>query len=163
MRALHSPSLKEFHIRNCLPSGNKVGYFSCISLSDSQVASAILWCFQSTLTQGILLFLSYFSILSNIRIGSSTYVRFTLIRKGSSKMYFRRLDTWNTSCMPCTEGGRANQYATRPIVSRISKGPTNLGLSFPFWPNLMLPLSEETFRNIWSPTLNYKCLLLISA
>ena len=156
-----------FHPWNYLSSGNNVGYFFPISFSGSQVAFAILLCFQSIL---ILLFLSFFSILSDIHIGSSTYVRFSLICKGSHLMTwsgfetcFQRLDTWNTLGMPCSEGGTANWYAARPTFCRIAKDPTNLGLSFLFWPNLMLLLSGETFRNTWSPTLNSKGLLLISA
>jgi len=72
--SLHSPLLKKnfileiFHI----PVENKCGYFFCISRSSSQVASANLWCFQSTFTNGIILLRKVRSFHSNICIGSST-------------------------------------------------------------------------------------------
>ena len=37
-------------------------------------------------------------------------------------------------------GGNANRYATVPTLSSISKGPMNLGDSFPRLPNLTTPL-----------------------
>ena len=56
--------------------------------------------------------------------------------------------------LPESFGGRANLYADFPIHLRISKGPIYLGLSLPFLPNLITPLTSATFKNTLSPVSN---------
>ena len=53
-------------------SPNKDKYLFLISSSLSQVVSASEWFFQSTFTNGIFLFLNYFSSFSKICTGSSS-------------------------------------------------------------------------------------------
>ena len=47
---------------------------------------------------------------------------------------------------PVMLGGNANRYATVHILSSISRGPMNLGDSFPRLPNLTTPLLRITFE-----------------
>jgi len=84
---------------------------------------------------------------------------------------------WLGSDLVCTSGdwshGRCHEYLAklevRPndrwryqLFCKISKGPMNLGVSFPLWPNWTLPLRGDTFRNTWSPMLNSKDFLRLS-
>ena len=127
--------------------------------SRSHVASSIFWFLHKTLTNGITLFRSILSYLSKIFIGFSSYVRSSWTSIGSSvntwdgsSTYFFNLDTWNTLCTANRSRLRASLLATFPIHSVISKGPTYLGLSFPFFSNLITPLSDATFKKTTSPT-----------
>ena len=66
-------------------------------------------------------------------------------------MYLCSMETWKTSRTPVIEFGRASRYATGPIHSRISNGPTYLEPSLPFLPNRIIPLIGDTLRNKCSP------------
>jgi len=71
-----------------------------------------------------------------------------------SRTYFLNWDTWKTSCTPSKDGGNVRWYATYPTCSRVSKGPINLGLSFPRLPNLITLFVGDIFKNTKSLTSN---------
>ena len=63
-----------------------------------------------------------------------------------SEIYFLSIEIWNTGCTWDIFGGKANRYATMPILSSISKGPMYLGANFSFLPNLITPFIGDTFK-----------------
>lgn len=67
------------------------------------------------------------------------------------------IEIGNTLHIATKSSGNATRYVTLPIFSRISKGPTNQGFNFPFWPNLITLFVGTTFRGTLSPTstINY--------
>ena len=60
-------------------------------------------------------------------------------------------------------GGKANQYAIAPTISKISNDHINLGLNFPFLLNMNIPLIGENFRNTLWPTKTSRLRLLLYA
>ena len=101
--------------------------------------------------------LLYFTIRNNFWLSSKvksscTCTSCTDNMCDSSSQYFRSTDTWNTSCNLANSGGSTNRYVTSPILSKTSYGPLNLGLSYPFFPNLSTFLNGDTFRNTLSRT-----------
>ena len=70
----------------------------------------------------------------------------------SSDLYLLSMDTLKTLCNLANSGGRAKRYATDPILSKISYGLINLGLSFPFFPKRSTFLHGDTFKKTLSPT-----------
>ena len=111
-----------------------------------------------------------FYFLSWISTNCSSYDKSGWISTGSysitclvSGWYFLSIDTWNTLWICCIYGGSANSYATFPTGFRISKGPTNLGLSLPLFPNLVSPFHGDTFNSTWSPTWKFTSFLAGSA
>jgi len=114
------------------------GYSSRILSSSSHIASSHEWPFHFTFTEVISFDLSFLTCRSMNSTGwtSSTWDR--------SDKYFLNIETWNTGCIKDRLGGKASRYATTPTLSKISKGPINLGLNFPFFPNLNIPLDERS-------------------
>lgn len=107
---------------------------------------------------------------SRISTSCSSYDKSSQTRSGlcssvwaGSLMYFYNIDTWNTLWTCDNSGGMANSLATTPTCFKISKGLINLGLNFPFFPNLMTPLDGDTLKNAWSPTWNSRSFLILSA
>lgn len=66
--------------------------------------------------------------------------------------HFFKFETWNMSCTLLNSWGSWSRYATRPILSRISKRPIYRGFSFPFFPKRIIPFHGETFNMNLSPT-----------
>lgn len=82
-----------------------------------------------TFTNGISLFLSKWTFLSNISIADSSSVRsfykstnWPLITWLRSWRYFLNILTWNKLCTANNYSGNAKWYATFPTLFRISNG-----------------------------------------
>ena len=140
---LHPSLLKKFSSSKIvhIPSTKRFRYFCLVSSSASHVVSSVEWFLHSTLTIGIVLVRRTCSLRSKILIVISSYDKFSWIWSGSysitcfeSETDFLRLEIWNTLCILDNAGGKATQYATDPILSSISNGPTNLGLSLLVFP-----------------------------
>ena len=134
------------------------------------MASLVLWFLHSTLTSGIFLFRNSFTSRAKISTVSSSYVKsglssivFEETTCDGSDRYLRSMDTWNTLWIFSKSGGNANLYATGLTFSITSYGPINLGLYFPFFPNLITFFQGDTFKNTFSPISYQISFLFMSA
>ena len=164
------PPLKRIPSSKFIPELKSYGYCALIVASRSQVAFSLPWYCQSTFTNCTCLFRNYFTSRGRIAFGSSSYGKYVCTSTYCTssmcdplERYFRSIDTWNTSCYLANFGGSANRYATGLILSKTSYEPMNLGLSFPFFPNLSIFLHGDTFKNTLSPTSYSLCFLFKSA
>ena len=64
-------------------------------------------------------------------------LKFYYVRRIRSCTNFLKVETWKTLWILSKLRGKAIRLAKVPILSKISKGPTYLGLDFPFFPNLI--------------------------
>jgi hypothetical protein len=76
--------------------------------------------------------------------------------------HFFSWDTWKTSCTSDRWSGSSSWYATSPTLFKIKKGPTKRGDHFPLTLNLLIARIGDTFRYMWSPSLNSSSLLRVS-
>ena len=94
------PPLKIISSSKFIPDSKSCGYCALIVVSASQVASSLLWCCQSTFTNGTCLFRNCFTSRARMVFGSSsydksscTYISCTGSMCDSSERYLRSIDT----------------------------------------------------------------------
>ncbi|GKE46066.1 hypothetical protein Tco_1477324, partial [Tanacetum coccineum] len=63
-------------------------------------------------------------------------------KRDSSDKHFFRLEMWKVLWTLLSSSGSSSLYATGPIRLRILNGPMYRGLSFPHFPNWMIPLRD---------------------
>jgi len=121
-----------------LVSKNNSRCFFCISYSLSRGFSLIWELLYKTLIIEIFLFLSSFSQRSNTFTNFTFKVMFSSISRrtwGNTRdkftLAFDNVNKWNTSCMFAKCRGKANQYATGPILFTLLKALCILVLIFP--------------------------------
>ena len=146
----------------------RCGYSARITSSCSHVTSLGLYQVHWTFISFIARFWSYFIFLSNMCTGctcrtpsGSTWITFQSMTWLASGIYFLSSETWNTLCT-VIDAGNESMYATGPILSRISNGPQNHASNLAQLPNFRELMLAFTFKNTWSPTLNYVGVLPLS-
>ena len=123
------------------------------------VASSILWFLHKTLPKVIfsLFYLVYQrSLLAFLRTSGLCGLRSALgsVHGMGRARISSALICGTHYCTKYSLGLRASLYATFLIRSMISKGPINLGISFPFFLNLITPLRGAIFRKMTCSTWN---------
>jgi hypothetical protein len=121
-------------------SKNNSRCFFYILYSLSRGFSLIWELLYKTLTIGIFLFLSFFSLWSNTFTKFTFKVRFSSISTrtwGNTRdkftSAFHNIHRWNTSCMFAKCRGKANQYATGLILFTLLKALCISVLIFPLY------------------------------
>ena len=118
------------------------------------MVSSVLWFLHNTLINRIFLFRNSFTSRAKISTGSSSYVKSGLSSIVSEEttcdgfdQYLFNIETWKTLWIFSKFEGKAKRYAIESTFSITSCGPMNLGLNFPFFPNLNTFFQGDTFKN----------------